>query len=127
MGQDQGQERTQVVAADDEKSPEQLRDEIAELRGDLGETTAALAAKTDIKTRVRAKADEVKRTAAGRKEDALSKLRGSTPGGEATFSRGASAATQVRTKAQQNPVLTAALGALAGGFLLGRLSRRSDC
>ena len=44
MGQDQGQERTRLVAAEDEKSPEQLRAEIADVREDLGDTAAALAA-----------------------------------------------------------------------------------
>jgi hypothetical protein len=127
MGQGEGQERAPVVAAEDQKSPEQLREEIAGLREDLGDTTAALAAKTDIKTRAREKADDVKRTAAGKKDDVLSRFRrdDATGGGEAV-SAGPSAVTQLRTKAQQKPVVTAALGALAGGFLLGRLSRRSD-
>jgi hypothetical protein len=34
--------------------------------------------------------------------------------------------TRIRTKAERNPVPTAALGALIGGFLLGRLTRRDD-
>jgi hypothetical protein len=127
MGQDQGQERTRLVAAEDEKSAEQLRDEIAEVREDLGDTAAALAAKTDIKTRAREKADDVKRTAAERKDQVLSKLRKPSPdGGSVASGGGPSAVTKLRTKAQQNPVPTAALGALVGGFLLGRLSRRPD-
>jgi hypothetical protein len=125
MGQDQGQERTRLVAADEEKSPEQLRDEIAEVREDLGDTAAALAGKTDIKARAREKADDVKRTAVGKKDQMLSKVRGSGSGSEVA-TPGPSAATQIRTKAQQKPVLTAAVGALVGGFLLGRLSRRPD-
>jgi vacuolar-type H+-ATPase subunit H len=125
MGQDQGQERTRVVAADEAKSPEQLRDEIAEVREDLGDTAAALAAKTDVKSRAREKADDVKRTAVSKKDEMVSKLRRSTPaGGDEAVTSGPSTATQIRTKAQQNPVLTAAFGAFAGGFLLGRLSRR---
>jgi len=35
-----------------------------------------------------------------------------------------SAAVQVRTKAQQNPVPTAALAAFVGGVLLGRITKR---
>jgi hypothetical protein len=31
--------------------------------------------------------------------------------------------TQVKTKAQENPVPTAAIAAFVGGFLLGRLSK----
>jgi ElaB/YqjD/DUF883 family membrane-anchored ribosome-binding protein len=127
MGQDQGQERTRLVAADEEKSPEQLRTEIAEVREDLGDTAAALAAKTDFKTRAREKADDVKRTAADKKEHVLSKVRSSRPGGSGEApNRGPSVATQIKSKAQQNPVPTAALAALVGGFLLGRLTRRPD-
>jgi Protein of unknown function (DUF3618) len=124
MGQDQGQERTRLVAADDEKSPEQLRAEIEEVREDLGDTAAALAAKTDVKTRAREKADEVKRTAVDKKDEVLSKLDRSTPGESGTA--GPSVATRIRAKAQQKPVLTASLGAFAGGFALGWLSRRPD-
>jgi len=127
MGQDQGQERTRLVAAEDDKSAEQLRGEIAEVRKDLGDTAAALAAKTDIKARAREKADDVKRTAVDRKDQVVSRLRRSTPGGGAGASGGGpSAVTRLRAKAQQNPVPMAALGALVGGFLLGRLSRRPD-
>lgn len=127
MGQDQGQERTRLVAAEDDKSAEQLRGEIAEVRKDLGDTAAALAAKTDIKARAREKADDVKRTAVDRKDQVVSRLRRSTPGGGGGASGGGpSAVTRLRAKAQQNPVPTAALGALVGGFLLGRLSRRPD-
>jgi hypothetical protein len=122
MGQDQGQERTRVVAAEDERSPERLREEIAELREDLGDTAAALAGKTDVKARARQKADEVKRTAVGKKDDLLSRL----PGRRPAPTGGPSAASRIGAKAQQNPVLTAALGAFAGGFLVGRLSRRPD-
>jgi Protein of unknown function (DUF3618) len=49
MGQATGQERS-----------EQLRGEIEDLREDLGDTAAALAAKTDVKARARERADELK-------------------------------------------------------------------
>jgi hypothetical protein len=49
MGQATGQERSQ-----------QLRTEIEGLREDLGDTAAALAAKTDFKARARERADELK-------------------------------------------------------------------
>jgi hypothetical protein len=57
MGQGTGEERTQPVTA------EQLRDEIDDARRDLGDTAAALAAKTDVKTRANEKADELKQRA----------------------------------------------------------------
>jgi hypothetical protein len=126
MGQDESQERPQQLTADEEKSPEQVRAEIEDVRADLGDTAAALAAKTDVKARAREKAEELKRTAAGTKDDLLSKVGRSPSSGNGTATTGGtgSTLTQVKTKARQNPVLTASLGALLGGFALGRLTRR---
>jgi hypothetical protein len=109
MGQDEGQERAQLTE-EREKSPAELRAEIEEVREDLGNTAAALAAKTDFKTRAREKAVEIKRSAAAKKDELLSK----------------NGPSRVTTTAKRNPVPTAALGALVGGFLLGRLTRRDD-
>ena len=120
MGQDQGQGRSQLT--DDQKSPEQLRAEIEEVRTDLGDTAAALAAKTDIKARAREKAAELKRSAAAKKNDVLSKA-GRSPSANAGAG-GPSTLTRVKVKARQNPVPVAAAGALIGGFALGRLTRR---
>jgi Protein of unknown function (DUF3618) len=127
MGEDQGQERSQLVH-DAEKSPEQLRAEIEDVREDLGDTAVALAAKTDVKARAREKADELKRTATGKKDEVLAKVRRSGPAesGGVPSAPKTSAVTRARTKAQENPVPTAALGALVGGFLLGRLTKRSE-
>ena len=122
MGEDQGQERTQLTDDPDQRAAE-LRTEIEDAREDLGDTAAALAAKTDVKTRARAKVDELKQTATGKKDDLLSGGQG-----ESTTSGAASAAgsgmKQLGEKAKANPVPTAAIGALIGGFLLGRLTRR---
>ena len=57
MGQGTGQERPEPVTA------EQLRDEIEDVRRDLGDTAAVLAAKTDVKTRASEKAAELKQRA----------------------------------------------------------------
>jgi hypothetical protein len=121
MGQDPGQGQSQLT--DDQKSPEELRAEIEEVREDLGDTAAALAAKTDFKTRAREKADELKRTAAGKKDELLSKA--GPPPSDGT-SAGPGALTRARTTARQNPVLVAAVGALIGGFAIGRLTRRGE-
>jgi hypothetical protein len=128
MGQDESQDRAQPLTVDEEKSAEQLRGEIEDVRADLGDTAAALAAKTDVKTRAREKADGLKRTATGKKDELLAKIGGSPSGGEGSTASGSagSALTQVKTKAQEKPVLTAALGALVGGFALGRLTRRDN-
>jgi hypothetical protein len=127
MGEDPGQERARELAPDEEKSAAQLRAEIEDVREDLGETAAALAAKTDVKARAREKADDIKRSATSKKDELLSKapgVAGHTPG--SASQGGTSAVATLKGKARANPVPTAALGALIGGFLLGRLTRRDD-
>ena len=125
MGEGQGQERAQQLSGEPDQAA-QLREEIEEVREDLGDTAAALAAKTDVKTRAREKAEELKRTATTKKDELL----GGRGGGGTQPAEGRAATTassglqQIRTKARENPVPTAALGALVGGILIGRLTRR---
>jgi len=68
MGQDPGQERTQLTGDPAERAAE-LRTEIEETREDLGDTAAALAAKTDVKARARDRADELKARARAKAEE----------------------------------------------------------
>jgi hypothetical protein len=142
MGQDPGEVGARRLEPEQEKSAEQLRAEIEETRADLGDTVEALAAKTDVKTRAREKADELKRSATEKKEQLVAKVKPSTaqtdgPSGADTTtshatesgspgSGGAGAVVQqLKGIAQENPVQTAAAGAFLGGLLLGvRLARR---
>jgi hypothetical protein len=124
MGEGQGQERAQQLSDDPDEAAAQLRTEIEEVREDLGDTAAALAAKTDVKARAREKAEELKRSASAKKDDLLGGRTGSGGSGGGAAAGASSGLAQVRTKASENPVPTAALGALVGGFLLGRLTRR---
>jgi hypothetical protein len=101
------------------ETPEELRAEIERTRQDLGDTVAALAEKTDVKTRAKEKVAEVKSTVNVKKTELMGRARESSPEGAS------SAATQVKTKAQQNPVPTAALAAFVGGWLFGRITKRS--
>ena len=55
-------EQPQETAQND-KTPEQLQDEIRETRNELGETVEALAHKADVKARAGEKVDEAKETA----------------------------------------------------------------
>ena len=114
MGEGQGQERTQLTG-DPDQDAARLRAEIEEVREDLGDTVEALAAKTDVKTRAQEKAEELKAKLPGGN--------GSGGGGSTTTSPG-SDVQQIRGKARENPVPTAALGALIGGIVIGRLTRR---
>jgi glutamate/tyrosine decarboxylase-like PLP-dependent enzyme len=90
MGQDASQERAQAVTS------EELREEIEEVRRDLGDTAAALAAKTDVKTRAGEKADELKQRASAKAEE-------------------------LKQRAQANPV---PIAAAAGAFVLTLLITR---
>ena len=117
MGEGQGQERTQL-ADDRDKSAAELRAEIEDVREDIGDTAAALAAKTDVKARARGRAEEIKRNATAKKDDLL--------GGSQAADQAGSAIDRVRTTARENPVPTVAIGALAGGFLVGWLLGRGD-
>ena len=63
MGQDPGQERTQLTD-DPAQRAAALRTEIEETREELGDTAAALAAKTDVKARARNRAEEIKQNPA---------------------------------------------------------------
>jgi ElaB/YqjD/DUF883 family membrane-anchored ribosome-binding protein len=44
--------------ADDDRSPEELREELGELRAELGDTVEELAHRADVPTRLREKRDE---------------------------------------------------------------------
>jgi ElaB/YqjD/DUF883 family membrane-anchored ribosome-binding protein len=117
MGEDPGTVGTPVDGGS--KDPEQIRDEIEATRREMGDTVEALAAKADVKTRMREKVGATKESAAQKKDDLLGKARETSP---QTVSSGAAQATQ---KAKENPVPVAAVGAFVGGFLLGRLTKPS--
>lgn len=96
------------------RDPEQIQQEIDETRRELGDTVEALAAKADVKARVKEKVESTKEAAA----EKLGKAREASPDG---VTSGASQATQ---KAKENPIPVAAVGAFAVGFVLGRLTKR---
>ena len=100
------------------ENPAEMRDEIERTRQELGDTVAALAEKTDVKARAKDKVAEVRTNVTEKKTELMGRARESSPQGAS------SAATQVKTKAQQNPVPTAALAAFVGGWLFGRITKR---
>jgi hypothetical protein len=113
MGEEPGTARSSVAA--NSNDPEQIRDEIEATRRELGDTVEALAAKADVKARVREKVHDTKASAAQK----IGKAREASPDSVS------SAATQAGATAKRNPIPMAALGAFVAGFLLGRLTRRS--
>lgn len=107
------------------EDPAELRAEIERTRQDLGDTVAALAEKTDVKARAREKVAEVRHGVTEKKTELMGRARRSSPD-TATSAAGqaSSAATQVRRKAEANPVPTAAIAAFVGGWLFGRITKR---
>ena len=138
MAQDPSEVGAQRLEDDQDKSAEQLRAEIEDTREELGDTVEALAAKSDVKTRAREKADELKRNALAKKDELISKAKHASPtGGDgsaaaenptaATADRAneggaGSLVEQLKRTAQQNPVPTAALA----GTPRGRVSAPCD-
>jgi ElaB/YqjD/DUF883 family membrane-anchored ribosome-binding protein len=122
MGEEQGAVSPSVTdqpgAGQTPDDPQQLRADIERTREDLGDTVAALAEKTDVKARARDKVSEVRQNVNQRRTELVGRARESSPDGAT------SAATQVRAKAQENPIPTAAIAAFVGGFLLGRITAR---
>jgi ElaB/YqjD/DUF883 family membrane-anchored ribosome-binding protein len=96
-----------------DKSPEELRQDIEETRQDLGETVEALAEKTDVKAQAKRRIDSVKGTARQKQEQAKAAAPDSVSAG----------AQQVAGMATQNPVAVATCGAFVAGFLIGRWTK----
>jgi ElaB/YqjD/DUF883 family membrane-anchored ribosome-binding protein len=115
MGKDQSQVGTAVD--DQQRDPEEIRRDIARTRVELGDTVEALAAKADVKSRSQQKVAEVKRSAAGKKDEVFAKAKHASP----AASSGAQTAT---TKARENPVPVAIAGGLVVGFVAGKLASR---
>ena len=118
MGEDPGTAGAPVTVGET-KDPDQIRDDIEATRRELGDTVEALAYKADVKARVREKIGATKESAAHKKDDLMGKARDASPD---SVSSGATQATEI---ARQNPLPVAAIGAFVGGFLLGRLTKRT--
>jgi hypothetical protein len=98
------------------KDPSEIREEIEQTRGDMGETVEALGHKADVKTRVKEsvadKRDQVKERITG----AGSRVGDATPDAD-EVKQGAKRAVGV---AQENPI-GLAIGSVAVGFVAGML------
>ena len=82
MGQDQGQ-AGQELDAERERAPEDVREEIEQTRAELGDTVAALAAKTDVKRQAHNAVENAKVAAtdgAGRFKEMVSTHRAAAAG-----------------------------------------------
>ena len=113
----------------EQRTPEEIREDIEQTRRELGDTAAAVAEKADVKKQAKAKvsgakkkastkADSVKQSASAKKDEVAGKAQQAIPG-----SAGA-ASQQVQNFAQENPVPLAVGGAFVAGFALGKLRSR---
>lgn len=115
MGEDSRTKSTTVTSGGD---PDQIRREIESTRQELGDTEAALSAKTDVKAQAKQKIEDTKTTVAEKKDELLGKAKEASPQSAAT------AASRASEQARQNPLPVAAAGAFALGFLAGRVTKR---
>jgi len=111
MGEEPGAGRATV----DTNDPEQIRADIEQTREELGETVAALSAKTDVKARAKDRIEGTKATLQDTREKVAGKAREITP---ETATAAAANATQA---ARRNPLPVAVAGAFMAGLLVGRL------
>lgn len=100
-----------------DKSPEEIRQDIEETRQDLGETVEALAEKTDMKAQAKRGIDSVKETARQKQEQVKAKAQSAAP------ESASAGAQQVVGVAKQNPIPVATVGAFVAGFLIGRWTK----
>ncbi len=134
MDEATGERRPEVGDAVDEgqqqqqRSPEEIRDDIGKTRGELGDTVEALAEKTDVKRQAKQKAQdakqvaqqkaqEAKQTAQQKREEFVGKAKASSP------ESATAGAQRLADRARENPVPLAIGGALLIGYLLGRRGR----
>jgi ElaB/YqjD/DUF883 family membrane-anchored ribosome-binding protein len=122
MDQDQSATGPELTGTP-ERTPEQVRDEIEETRGELGDTVAALAEKTDVKAQAKQTVDAAKENVTGRvseirqnvtdkKDDFVSSAQ------EATPESASDAAQRVKAFIERNAVAVAAVSAFALGWLI---------
>ena len=124
-----GQELTGAEPADEERTPEQVREEIEQTRAELGDTVAALAEKTDVKGQAKQAASEAKATVTGKVSDLKDTVSEKKDGfvstaQEATPDSAAEAGTRVSSFARENRAALIAVGLFALGILIGRRSGR---
>jgi ElaB/YqjD/DUF883 family membrane-anchored ribosome-binding protein len=140
MATDSGKTETHKPAGSEERSPEEIQADIEATRQELGDTVADIADKADVKKQAKRKVTETKAKAAAKKDEvtekvtaqkdaAAAKVKTVAPesaqdGAQHASQAAQQAAAQATQTARENPVPTAALGAFAGGLVVGWLLGR---
>jgi ElaB/YqjD/DUF883 family membrane-anchored ribosome-binding protein len=116
---------TQTQDQQGSRDPAEIRAEIKETRGELGDTVAAVAEKTDVKEQAHQKADELKSQAADKAEEAKAKAKEvGEKAKEAAPESATEGVQQAQQIAQENPVPLAIGAAFIAGVVIGRLFSR---
>lgn len=105
-------------ADDEQKTPEELRQEIQQTREDFGDTVEALAEKTDVKAQAKDRISAVKDNAQQTKNEFVAKAKQATP------DSASAGVQQVTSTVQRKPLPFTAGGAFATGVLIGWLLGR---
>jgi chromosome segregation ATPase len=102
----------------EQRSPQEIQEDIAQTREELGDTAAELADKADVKAQAKAKVDAAKESAQQKKDELFGKAKEAAPD-----SVGSGAQSMVST-AQQKPLPFAVGAAFLVGIVVGRILRR---
>ena len=103
--------------AQEQRTPEEIQADIEEAREELGDTVEALAAKTDVKARAKAKFEETKETISEKVSSAGDSARQAAP------DSASSGAQQAAAVVRENPEQAALAGAFLAGVFAGWLVR----
>jgi ElaB/YqjD/DUF883 family membrane-anchored ribosome-binding protein len=125
MGQGKGKASTRV----EDRDPEQIKEEIADTREELGDTVAAVTDKADVKKQTKAKVSGAKQKATTKKDAAKrkateTKQQAAVKAKEVTPESAGAGIEQAQQLARENPVPVMVGVAAAGGFVLGWLMGR---
>jgi ElaB/YqjD/DUF883 family membrane-anchored ribosome-binding protein len=99
------------------RTPEEIEADIAATREELGDTVEALAAKSDVKGRAKAKVEETKETITEKVSGLGDSARQAAP------DSASSGAQQATAAVKENPEVAALAGAFAVGLLVGWILR----
>ncbi|HEX3691619.1 MAG TPA: DUF3618 domain-containing protein [Solirubrobacteraceae bacterium] len=124
MGESQGA-AGETVGTDHDRTPEDVRQDIERTRGELGDTVAELAAKTDIKGQAHRAVDNAKATVTGKaseiKDSAGAKMDElAASAREATPPSADAARREVVSRAQEHRLALIAIAAFGAGLLIGK-------
>ena len=117
--------RASGPAVDEQRGPEEIREDIAQTREELGDTVEALAGKADVKGQAKAKADDVKQRAREKVGSVKERVGSARDGaGEHTPDAARDGAQRVKQVAAENPVPAAVIGGFVAGVVVSRILRR---